>query len=59
MLLETNQWEVKALEVSKVRSSYFEDESIFPKGSVKFDNALIMINIPHEWSSKPDKAVVK
>jgi len=23
--------------------------TIFPKGSVKFDNALLMKNIPHEW----------
>jgi hypothetical protein len=57
--LETSNWEVKALQVSQVKSSYFEDESIFPKGSVKFDNALLMTNILHEWSSRPDKAVVK
>ncbi|NHA07103.1 hypothetical protein G7092_25110 [Mucilaginibacter sp. HC2] len=59
LLLETDQWEVKALEVKQVRSSYFEDESIFPKGSVRFDNALLMTNVQHEWSSKPNKAIVK
>lgn len=59
LLLETDQWEVKALEVSQIRSSYFEDESVFPKGSATFDNALLMTNVQHEWSSKPDKAVVK
>jgi hypothetical protein len=57
LLLETDKWEVKALEVSQVRSSYFEDESVFPKGSVQFDNALLMTNIPHEWLSKSDKQV--
>lgn len=55
LLLETDKWEVQNLEVRQVRSSYFEDESIFPKGSVQFDNALLMTNIPHNWSSKPDK----
>lgn len=56
--LHTDQWEVKALEVSQVKSSYFEDESVFPKGSVQFDNALLMTNVQHDWSSKPDKAVI-
>lgn len=47
--LTTYQWEVKPLKVSSVQSSFFEDASIFPKGSVKFDNALLMKNIGHEW----------
>jgi hypothetical protein len=55
LLLNAYQWEVKPLEVSKVTSSYFENEAIFPKGSVRFDNALIMKNIAHEWSSVADK----
>lgn len=25
---------------------------IFPKGSVKFDNALLMTNIEHEWGTE-------
>jgi hypothetical protein len=58
LLLETDKWEVKALEVRRVKSSYFEDESVFPKGSVQFDNALLMTNIPHNWPSKPDKQVI-
>lgn len=51
LLLNTYKWEVKPLEVSNVVSSFFENESIFPKGSVQFDNALLMTNIEHEWSS--------
>lgn len=47
--LTTYQWKVKPLKVSSVQSSFFEDASIFPKGSVKFDNALLMKNIGHEW----------
>ncbi|MFC6998806.1 DUF2071 domain-containing protein [Rufibacter roseus] len=49
--LKTEKWEVSTLAVSQVQSSFFEDESVFPKGSVKFDNALIMRNIEHEWKS--------
>lgn len=53
--LRAYQWEVKPLEVLKVQSSFFEDESIFPKGTIKFDNALLMRNIEHEWRSVKDK----
>lgn len=49
--LKTHQWLVTPLAVSEVKSSFFEDESIFPKGSVTFDNALLMRNIEHEWKS--------
>lgn len=49
--LITNEWEVSPLEVSEVTSAFFEDEQIFPKGSVQFDNALLMKNIAHEWKS--------
>lgn len=47
--LKTFAWKVSLLEVKSVKSSFFEDEEIFPKGSVKFDNALLMKNIEHEW----------
>jgi len=50
--LKTRDWEVSPLTIIRVRSSFFEDESIFPKGSIKFDNALLMRNIDHEWNSK-------
>lgn len=56
LLLHTYQWEMQPLVVSKVSSSFFEDETIFPKGSVKFDNALLMTNIEHEWSSVANKS---
>lgn len=49
--LKTYEWKVKPLTVSEVKSSFFEDETIFPKGTVKFDNALLMKNIEHEWKS--------
>lgn len=53
--LKAYKWGVKPLDVLKVKSSFFENEEIFPKDSVKFDNALLMRNIEHEWSSEADK----
>ncbi|QLG46892.1 DUF2071 domain-containing protein [Costertonia aggregata] len=47
--LKAYTWKVSLLEVSHVQSSFFEDERIFPKGSVRFDNALLMKDIEHEW----------
>jgi uncharacterized protein YqjF (DUF2071 family) len=52
--LKTEEWEVEPLEVEKVYSSFFADEGKFPKGSVEFDNALIMRNIAHEWHNAED-----
>lgn len=51
LLLATYKWEVSPLEVEHVQSSYFSNELLFPKGSVHFDNALLMKNIEHEWKS--------
>ncbi|TYB77351.1 hypothetical protein ES676_03405 [Bizionia saleffrena] len=47
--LKTKNWKVSLLVVENVESSFFEDENIFPKGSVKFDNGLLMKDIKHEW----------
>ena len=53
--LNTYRWDMKPLEVSNVHSSFFEDKKVFPTGSVQFDNALLMTNIEHEWSSVASK----
>ena len=42
--------------VTSVKSSFFENENVFPKGSVKFDNALLMTQINHEWHSVGQKS---
>lgn len=49
--LKTYEWKVNPLTVSEVRSSFFEDETVFPRGTVRFDNALLMKSIDHEWKS--------
>jgi uncharacterized protein DUF2071 len=52
--LRCHGWRVEPLEVEEVRSSFFEDESLFPKGSIEFDCALLMRGIEHEWHGKAD-----
>ena len=53
--LKAYHLEVQPLEVSNVKSTFFENEEIFPKGTVNFDNALLMTNIEHEWKSEEEK----
>ncbi|MBX3257932.1 MAG: DUF2071 domain-containing protein [Chitinophagaceae bacterium] len=53
--LQAYTWQVRPLEVTDVHSSFYEDEKIFPKGSVQFDNALLMTRVEHEWKSLQDK----
>lgn len=50
--LKTKNWLVSPLTVLNVTSSFFENKTIFPDGALTFDNALLMKNIDHEWSSK-------
>jgi hypothetical protein len=53
--LKTFKWHMQPLLVHKVHSSFFENETIFPQGSVQFDNALLMTAIKHEWHSVANK----
>jgi hypothetical protein len=52
--LKTREWRVEPLAIDKVYSSYFSDETRFPKQSVEFDHALIMRNMAHEWQTVDD-----
>lgn len=56
--LHTDAWRVEPLAVQSVRSSYFEDRARFPEGSIEFDCALLMRDVPHEWHSEPDLRLV-
>lgn len=53
LLLKVPDWRVAPLAVRQVRSSYFDDSSLFPPGTIEFDHALVMRDIPHEWHSQP------
>lgn len=46
------EWRMEPLAVEKVESSFFENFSLFPQGSVKFDSAFLMRSIAHEWHSQ-------
>lgn len=50
--LRTAKWHVTPLCITNVQSSFFDDREVFPKGSVEFDNALLMRGIDHEWHSR-------
>jgi hypothetical protein len=52
--LRCRTWAVQPLAVESVRSSYFDDRSKFPEGSAKFDCALLMRGIEHEWHTRED-----
>src|SRR5262249_22062616 len=47
--LRSFTWQVQPLAVEQVKSSFFEDQALFPPGSVTFDCALLMRAIDHEW----------
>lgn len=53
--LNTYEWKVKPLDVLDLKSTFYENEHLFPKGSVVFDHALLMLNIEHTWKTKPSK----
>lgn len=53
--LQTYTWQVQPLDVQQVHSSFYENEALFPKGTIQFDNALLMTDIEHEWRSIKDK----
>jgi hypothetical protein len=52
--LRCDRWHVEPLDVTHVQSSFFDDRSAFPAGSIEFDCALLMRDIAHEWHSHPD-----
>jgi hypothetical protein len=54
MCLCTEIWQIEPLKLESIYSSFFADESKFPQGSVEFDSAFLMRDIPHEWQSVPD-----
>jgi hypothetical protein len=45
--------------VDVVESTFFLDEERFPPGSVEFDSALIVRDIPHEWRRLADLHVTE
>lgn len=54
LLLRTLDWSVRALSVRHVESSFFDDKTRFPSGTIEFDHALIMRDVRHEWQKVED-----
>lgn len=52
--LRCNEWRAEPLDVECIESSFFDDLTQFPAGSIKFDCALLMRGIPHEWHSRQE-----
>lgn len=50
--LDARSWAVSPLEVTRVSSSFFDDEDVFPPGTATFDNALLMSGIAHQWHQR-------
>jgi hypothetical protein len=50
--LRSLSWRVEPLAVERVYSSFFSNKEIFPEGSVRFDCALLMRGIEHEWHAR-------
>lgn len=54
--LDTYTWELSPLRMMQVSSSFFENTTLFEKGTVQFDNALLMTKTAHEWHTLKTKA---
>ena len=50
--LRSQDWHVEPFTVEHVESSFFDDRTRFPVGTVTFDCALLMRNIAHEWHER-------
>ena len=47
--LRTRSWKVQPLAAEKIESSFFDNEQLFPGDAIRFDCALLMRGIKHEW----------
>lgn len=51
--LRSFNWKVAPLDMTTVESNFFQNDALFPQGSVEFDCALLMRDIQHEWHARP------
>ena len=52
MELQCRNWHVEPLDIQHAESSFFDDRKAFPPGTVRFDCALLMRGIQHEWHDR-------
>jgi hypothetical protein len=53
MELRSLSWKIAPMRMREAYSRWFGRHDLFPAGSVEFDCALVMRDIPHEWHSRP------
>jgi hypothetical protein len=53
LLLLTESWAVRPLDVEAVRATFFERIEGSAPGAVTLDNALIMRDVSHQWQALP------
>ena len=54
LLLKTCRWDALPLSVQTLASAYFDDQTLFPAGTIESDHGLLMRDVPHEWHSQPE-----
>ncbi len=47
--LTTQAWSIEPTEIVSAHSSYYDDPSIFPPGTIELDCALVMRNVDARW----------
>lgn len=52
--LRCENWAMEALEIDKIESSFYDNKTRFPSGSINFDCALLMRGIRHQWHGLED-----
>lgn len=52
LCLKIDRWRTTPLQVHHLQSSFFENTAVFPEGSIRFDHALLMENVEHEWHAR-------
>jgi hypothetical protein len=50
--LESTRWRAQSFAVDELQSRFFGDSRRFPPGSIEFDSALIVRNLPCRWHSR-------
>jgi hypothetical protein len=49
-----SHWRVEPLQIDRIVSTFFDETTKFPTGTIGFDCALLMRNIQHEWHGRKD-----
>jgi hypothetical protein len=51
--MRTRTWNMEHAVIDHVRSSYFDDLTVFPAGTATVDSAFVMCNVDADWRAAP------